>query len=272
MINNSQFIPVLTTEAGRCLTTANWQDVGVKAAEFDLTSLLMKPGLAVLAALPDLSTYTGWAAPSVLNATMPGSNRDGGYTIRSEYDGSRTHYTVDDILNLISQLRPQMVIMPHGSRQVWRSLSDSIMPFFFVDDLPEQADRPYGVYFYYDTTMSILSLVQAVQKYQDMPCYVGGELSLPLMNELAEYGVQFLSSDVPAREACQGVVYYKDVTFSLKHDDQTTNFDVIDDQCHCPTCVQKLSCAYLHHLLEHTPLLCQRFLIQHNIYRCLDSL
>lgn len=271
MINNSQFIPVLTTEAGCCLTMANWQEVGVKTTAFDLTSLLMKPGFALLSTLPDLTTYTGSAGRVVLNATMPEANKDGGYTLRSEYDGSRTHYSQDDILNLISQLKPEMVIMPHGSRQLWRSLPDSMMPFFFVDDLPDQADRPYGVYFYYDTTISISSLIQVIQKYQDIPCYVGGELSLTLMNELAEHGVQFLSSDIPARDACRGMVYYKDVVFSLMDDDQTTNFNVIDDQCRCPTCVQNMSRAYLHHLLEHTPLLCQRFLIQHNIYRCLNS-
>ena len=35
--------------------------------------------------------------------------------------------------------------------------------------------------------------------------------------------------------------------------------------CVCPTCQQGFTKAYLHHLLQNTPLLAQRFLIAHNI-------
>ncbi len=264
----SCFIPVFTSEAGRCLTVANWQELGVSMAAYDLTSLLMKPGLEFLSTLPDLTTYTGWKGSVVLNATMPEIDREGGYTLRSEYDGSRRRYTPDDIVMLITQLKPQWVILPEGMQNAWQSLPETILPFFAPADLPQYADKPYGVYFLYDAATPMSSLVEKIQTFQtdkNIPCYVGGELSVPLMQELASLGVEYLASDVPAQDACQGKLYCQEGIVLLKDDTQRLDFSVIDEQCDCPTCKQQLTRAYLHHLLEHTPLLCQRFLIQHNV-------
>lgn len=47
---------------------------------------------------------------------------------------------------------------------------------------------------------------------------------------------------------------------------------VIDENCQCPTCAQGLTQAYLQHLFFNTPLLCYRFLIQHNAYFYLNTL
>lgn len=44
-----------------------------------------------------------------------------------------------------------------------------------------------------------------------------------------------------------------------------TDNQVLRPGCDCETCQAFLSRAYLHHLLEHTPLLAQRFLIVHNV-------
>ena len=261
----SRFIPVLTTEAGRCLTVENWQEAGINMAEFDLTSLLMKPGMELLSALPNLATYTGWTGSVVLNATMPKIDKEGGFTLRSEYDGSRKRYTLDDILRLVAQLKPQRVLLPEGVNDAWQSLPEYIMPFFAPNDLPKQANRSYGVYFFYDAATVFSSLVDQIKTYIGIPCYVGGELSLALMQKLADLSVQYISSDIPARDACQGMVYGQNGVMSLTDDAQRLDFSVIDEQCYCPTCEQQLTRAYLHHLLEHTPLLCQRFLIQHNV-------
>jgi len=261
---STHFIPILTTNAGRCLTAANWQDVGINIAAFNLSELLMKPGFELLSTIPDLASYVGWQGDVVLNATMPKIDKDGGYTIRSEYDGSRRRYTLDEIIALITQLKPQLLLLPDGIQDAWQTLPYSIFPFFAVNDLPVQADRPYGVYFFYDATMSLTTFIEQTQKYEGIPRYVSGELSPPVMKELARYGIQYLSSDNPARDALQGIVYCQNGIISLKDDAFRLDFNVIDASCQCPTCTQKLTRAYLHHLLEHTPLLCQRFLIQHN--------
>ena len=262
---DTYFIPTLTTEAGRCLTVENWQDVGISMAAYDLTALLMKPGFELLSALPDLATYVGWQGDVVLNATLPDISKDEVYTLRSEYDGSRSRYSQADILMLIGQLKPQMVILPDGI-DGWQSLSDTILPLFSPANLPKQAERSFGVYFSYDATASFSTLKQRIQRCEGLPCYVGGELTLALMQELADLGVQYLSSDVPARDASEGWVYSQGEVISLTDNAYRMDFSVIDEQCPCPTCKQQLTRAYLHHLLAHTPLLCQRFLIQHNVY------
>lgn len=261
----SHFIPHLTTEAGRCLTVANWQEVGVNRAAYDLTSLLMKPGFDLLSTLPDLGAYSGWTGKVVLNASMPEIDREGGYTLRSEYDGSRKRYTSDDILMLIVQLKPQMVLLPEGIQPDPRSFPETIMPFFAPGNLPTHFARDYGVYFLYDIATPFASLVKQIQKYPSFPLYAGGDLSVAMMQELADLGVQYIASDVPARDACLGKLYCQEGVISLTNEEHRLDFSVIDEQCTCPTCKQKFTRAYLHHLLEHTPLLCQRFLIQHNV-------
>ena len=55
-----QFIPVLTSEAGLCLTAANWQEVKVNSIAYYLDDLLLKPGYALLKKIPDLSRYLAW--------------------------------------------------------------------------------------------------------------------------------------------------------------------------------------------------------------------
>lgn len=269
LMKESRFIPILTTEAGRCLTLANWQDVGTKIVAYDLAALLMKPGFELLNSLPDLATYTGWQDGVVLNASVPEIDREGGYTLRSEYDGSRRRYSLIDILILIAQLKPQLAIMPQGIHQhdklAWKILPDTVLPFFQPGELPESTERPYGVYFNYDARTSLTTLIQRIHTYEGIPCYVTGELSISVMQELARLGVHYLASDIPARDAYQGRVYGANGIVSLTEGAQRLNFDVIDEQCHCPVCKQALTRAYLHHLYEHTPLLCQRFLIQHNV-------
>lgn len=268
-------IPVVTTEAGSCITGANWQEAGVRAASFYLTALLMKPGFAFLKTLPDLATYVGWHDTLVLNASLLKMAADGRYTLRSDYDGGRSHYSVEDILTLIASLQPTIAILPQGMSQKnethWESLPEAIFPFFPAIDLPDCSEtaRPYGVYLAYDKASSSPSeLLQQLDKYNDIPCYVAGDLSLPLMLDLVRKGAKFIESDIPASDACAGNVYSSEGLISLQTNACTMRFEAIDKNCKCPVCSQNFTQAYLHHLLEHTPLLCQRYLVQHNVHYC----
>lgn len=268
--------PVLTTLAGACLTTANWQEAGVSTASFYLASLLMKPGYDFLATLPDLATYVGWHQHLILNASLPTINSDGLYVLRSDYDGSRSTYSTETILALIATLKPSIVILPKGIGQkyetVWQTLPDSIMPFFPVTELPD-TKKSYGVYISYDEKKSSsIELLQQLAQHKEQACYISGHLSLSLMLDLVSNGAQFVESDRPASDGCLGSVYCKDGDISLQDTDFSLQFVTIDEDCHCPTCSQQLTRAYLHHLLQHTPLLCQRLLVQHNVYYCQDIL
>lgn len=272
----SRFIPNLTTNLGRSLTMANWREVGTHTAAFDLTSLLMKPGPELLNQLQGLAAFTGWKGQIALNATMPKINREGECTLRSVYDGSRARYSIDDILMFITKLNPHLVILPSGinqlDKQAWLSLPETILPFFYPDDLPvSQNLRPHGIYLHYDIKTPFENVLMLIDKYNDLPCYVNGDLNLSRMKMLADKDVDYIESDFPVQDACLGNVYVENQSISLSNAVKAVTFSVIDEACICPTCKQNLTQAYLCHLLEHTPLLAQRFLIQHNIQYCHSS-
>lgn len=277
--DNLGIIPVLTTPAGSCVTEANWHEAGVRAVSFYLTALLMKPGLDFLKTLPNLATYVGWQGTSILNSSLLSIATDGRYALRSDYDGARSHYSVEDILTLIANLQPNIVILPEGmlqkSEKTWEALPDTLFPFVPVIDLAKCSDsvRPYGVYISYDESATSPSvLLQQIERYKDIPCYIAGDLNLPLMLDLVKKGIKFIESDIPASDACMGNVYSNNGLISLPTNDCVMQFEVIDKNCKCPVCNQNFTQAYLHHLLEHTPLLCQRYLVQHNVHYCQTAL
>lgn len=263
-------IPLITSEAGQCLTMANWQEAGIQTVSCHLVDLLMKPGFDGLCAVPDLASYVGWSDSIVLNASMPNPLREGSYEIRSKYDGHRARYTIEDILTLISHLNPNYVALPEGLHQqhhtVWKLLPDVKTLFFSPDDIPDKIDnRSYGVYFYYDGQMPVSECLETIKRYRDLPCYVFGDLNSEVLSVLAGEGVEYLESDRPASDAFEGVLYHEEGLIFITAPSEARNFDPIHKQCPCATCRQGFSRAYLHHLFNHTPLLCQRLLIQHNV-------
>ncbi len=270
--NNLTMVPVLTTPAGCCLTGENWQATGIKTASFYLSALLMKPGFENLKTLSNLATYVGWQDKLVLNAALSKRDSEGRYLLRSEYDGSRSAYTLQDILMLLTRLEPDVVLLPEGvsdnSSIHWQALPEKIFLFLSIADLPKIDDntRPYGVYIDYDAMGSFSELLDALNRYRGIPCYIMGSLSLSLMRSLCDEGVRYVESNIPASDGCVGDVYHSQGIISLKSCDHAHQFEVIDSTCQCPVCQQKLTRAYLHHLLEHTPLLAQRYLVQHNMY------
>lgn len=258
---NSKMIPIMTTQAGSCLTVANWKAAGVGTASFYLTALLMKPGFEFLKKRPGLASYVGWHETLVLNASTLHQTSDGRYSLRSEYDGSQLYYTTEDIISLITTLKPNMVILPQGISQHWLALPTTIFPFLPMTDLPMDAiTKPHGVY--------ISSPKDVSFEDYNVPCYMSNVSSLAMMKDLIKKGVNFVESNAPANDAYNGDVYTSKGLISLTSASTALNFDVIDKNCTCPVCHEKLTQAYLHHLLQHTPLLCQRYLVQHNLHYC----
>lgn len=74
-------------------------------------------------------------------------------------------------------------------------------------------------------------------------------------------------SNNPAEDALKGIMYTQNEHISLLDDSERTVFEVLDKDCQCPTCQQGFTRAYLYHLYTQTPLLCQRLLIQHNVFQ-----
>lgn len=261
------FIPVVTSEAGLCLTADNWQEAKVTTVSYSLEFLLCKPGLDLLKKISDLPHYLGWTGTIVLNAMSLVANREGIYTIKSPYDGSKIKLTSFELIELINHLKPDAVILPknivQNCPQIWDMWNDSVTPFIHVDDLQYQdVARAHGVYFNHFSE----SVLEQLSRWAHLPRYVTGNYDALLIQKLRAQGIEFIETDEPAHAALNGRVYSQEGNVDLKDKITEMQFEVIDPVCVCPTCSQKFTKAYLHHLLQHTPLLCQRLLIQHNIF------
>lgn len=269
------FIPIMTSEAGLCLTAVNWQEVKTTSIVLYLDSLLLKPGYDLLKKIPDLSQYMGWSGATILNAAQLLANKEGIFTLTSPYDGSKLKLTCAQLIEIILHIKPNAVILPQkivqAFPQIWDNWNESITPIIAVDDLLKQElHRAHGVYFHWNNALSKDTFLEQLKKWSHLPRYVAGHLSLEFMAHLKDEGIEFLESNEPAAAGMHGKVFSQKGIVDLTEDSTAMQFETIDSECTCPTCSQQLTKAYLHHLFLHTPLLCQRFLIQHNVYYALS--
>lgn len=258
------YIPVGTSEAGLCLTAENWQEAKVNTLSFSLEFLLYKPGIALLKNIPSLSKYLGWSGAIILNASSLKANREGTYLLKSPFDGSKTKVTAVELVELIQHLNPNAVILPkkilQDCPQIWTILNESIMPFFNEEELNQyQPTQEHGIYFN-EANESLLT------KWAHLPRYVMGNFNAESIHHLRAQGVEFIETDEPVNAGFHGKVYSQEGEIDLTSKATEMQFEIIDSVCTCPVCNQQFTKAYLHHLIEHTPLLCQRFLIQHNVF------
>lgn len=261
------FIPLLTTNAGLCLTLANWQEVEVSTASYSLEHLLYKPGLELLKKIENPKAYLACPGDMVLNATSLMANREGYFILKSPYDGSKIKCFLMDVIELIHHLKPNAVILPKNILEdvpeIWTHWHDSIMPFLHPEDLKNQPiEKDYGVYFNAVDQVDWNQLEQWAHK----PRYLMGQFEPELIHSLSTKGIEWVETDEPAQAALQGLVYTQTGSINLANSETSLQFEPIEEHCACPTCAQGFTKAYLHHLFHHTPLLCQRLLIQHNLY------
>lgn len=264
----SGFVPVLSSQAGSCLTMHNWQAAQVKTVAFHLADLLMKPGLAVLNRLTSMHDYCGWPGTLVLNGMSLMPNREDIYCVRSTYDGGMVRLDVPTLFALVTQLKPDIIILPPGSaryfQQYWQYLPEKITAYFSHQDdfsgLNEQCGR------YFDADSSTLLNDFLANDTMDKPLYIKSNHDVWQYKMLLNHTNCLIESDSPAKDGMTGFTYSKNGRENILDLAMRDKHQPIDSNCHCPTCTQQLTCAYLHHLLQHTPLLAQRFLIQHNAF------
>lgn len=271
------YIPVLTSDAGSCLTAANWQEVNVNTVVYYLDTLLLKPGVQLLKQLQNFPEYMGWSGSIILNASRLSANKEGIFTLTSPYDGSKIKLSYSELFEIIQNLKPDAVILPKNTLRdfpkCWSFLHQATMPFIAVEDLMKQeCHQSHGVYFNFIEANSNQELLKQVSLWSHLPRYVAGNIDIDLMYDLRVEGVKYIESDKPAQDAFQGQVYSDTSILDIRNEQTQMQFDLIEPKCHCPTCSQRLTKAYLHHLFLHTPLLCQRFLIQHNVFQAQKSL
>jgi queuine tRNA-ribosyltransferase len=128
----------------------------------------------------------------------------------------------------------------------------------------EQLKKPYGLHF---SSIEEIKPFQQWAGHEEKPLfYYTGDVDLSVIDQLSEIGIDFVESNKPANDGYHGRVYCSQGVFSIQQKALEMQFAAIDEHCDCPTCRQHFTRAYLHHLFDHTPLLCQRYLIQHNVH------
>ncbi len=258
------YVPLLSTQPGSCLTAQNWKDASVSAIAYSLQQLLFKPKAEVLRQCPNLSSFLGWSGVVILDARMPVAFRDGHFMLQSPYDGSKSTITAQQLIDLIGHLAADYVIFPSGIQKlvpdIWQQLPEGICPIISTEDRESfPATRKFVIQLNPEQ-------IKSREEYSQYPFITTGISDVISDDKAVQREALFFLSDNPLSDACQGVVYTSKGKVDLKQKESSEQFEVIDSHCTCPVCKQSLTRAYLHHLLEHTPLLCHRFLIQHNVY------
>jgi len=69
----------------------------------------------------------------------------------------------------------------------------------------------------------------------------------------------------PAQDAFAGICYNQSTKMNLLAPQYEQDFYLLAENCDCESCMQGVTRSYLHHLLLHTPLLAQRYLVMHNV-------
>lgn len=231
-------IPRFTTAAGSSLTMANWSELGIENGSFCLASLCIRPGPQVLMSFKHLRHYCAWPGKIILNllALLAAETSSGYFKLRSPYDGSYLTISKKEVMQLLEHLQPDYVVFPdsqwlsefsQGSVANWQSIvvGKNQLFFYWIDDC-----------------------------------------SQPIPNFLQDTsGVIWLETDRPAKDALNGIGYQAAEKINILDTIYSEDFTSLAAGCVCPTCQQGFTKAYLHHLLQNTPLLAQRFLIAHNI-------
>ena len=74
-------------------------------------------------------------------------------------------------------------------------------------------------------------------------------------------------SNLTAQDGFLGYCYQDNHKINLLDKEYEQNYDLLTADCACESCEQGVTLSYLHHLIQHTPLLAQRYLVIHNIWQ-----
>ncbi|HRD70001.1 MAG TPA: queuine tRNA-ribosyltransferase [Legionella sp.] len=271
MLNKKlQYVPVLSSEAGLCLTPTNWEEVNTTVVTSYLDNLLIKPGFECLQQISDLKSYLNWSGELILNATRLKANKEGLFSLTSPFDGSKTKYSMLQLLEIINSLKVDKVLLPANIIKedgiFWNHFNTHSMPFFSIDDfVAPDTQKSYGLYAQLKSLNESPLSLEKLEKWAHVPRYLIGDFDPKQFRNFSSF--DYLESNIPANKAIKGIVYGEKGEIDVTDEAMQFQFEIIISDCGCPTCTQKFTKAYLHHLYLHTPLLCHRLLIQHNVYQ-----
>lgn len=234
----SMILPVVSSVLGSALTADDWKRIGIKAVSLYLEALLVRPGLETLKTLSSMGAYIGWNdQPILLNASNL-VEKAGTYTIRSPFDGSRLTYSEAVLLDVVEHLKPTYLLLP--SVKWYAPLAHTEIQLFVpFHESSQIQDERVGHWTRENEQTILFSDKKNIWK----------------------------ETEKPMLDALNGVVYGQNkMVFDVRKSEMATVFRSLAEQCACEACQTGLTIAYFHHLFEHTPGLCQRFLTQHNFY------
>lgn len=228
----THYVPIVTSAAGSTLTSRNLQDLEIEYICVELSHLLMKPGFDILKSFTSLRRFFGWSNGLILNSALNWHSKTQTFCVKSSYDGRKITLNITEYIELLLLLKPDFVILPNTTNAVKHHLLNALVKHVTVLELQQ------------DT----LNANHLSVTYHD------GKSN------------QYLISDHEATMGLDGHVYQQDAVINLYDKQYQLAFEIIEQSCNCSSCQQQLTLAYFHHLISHTPLLCQRLLIMHNIW------
>lgn len=233
MTNALRLVPVVSSNAGACLTMAGFKAAGIEAISWRLQDLLTKPGLVFLHKIKSLQSFCGWQGRLVLNARLEK------LTWRSPYDGGLIQITERQISDLIQHL--------------------AVDTLLFHQDSIETS-------LYFDEKGSFEDFLNLARNQSQPGGWLSGNFNSMQLKALLGSTQHQIETDSPAAAAMEGTVYTEEGDVRLKDEKMKDAHSQLAKGCGCRVCQQGFTRAYFHHLLEHCPLPCHRFLIEHNLY------
>lgn len=248
MNKNNYIEPVFEDNVSSCLTNQDLLSAGVTNISLNLRNLLIRPGKDFLKTIPSFRNFFAWQNAVILNCASLEPNTQNTFNLVSEVDGSKFKFSVDEILELIDTFDVDMVIYPQSYFN-GKAKPKKELKLFIQKNTDKDAD-----------------VLNFIQQNADLSMYIVGYFSLNLLVKFRQYSSLFIENYKPARDGYNGVFYRDMQDNSILESRRELDFSLLDNNCNCYTCSSGYTCAYLHHLLQNTPLLAQRLLILHNVF------
>lgn len=221
----------INTIEGASLSEHDYALAGVDGLVYSCARLLMRPGKACLQQLRHWRSHSAWSKPIVLDMTCLPTVAER-LKIRSDYDGSTSEYTLSEMVDFIRSLAPDYVLCTED----WKAalLASSL------------AIKPCQTAVHMDTSAETFLLGNQTHQAMSAPDTL-------------------VVSNAAVSDACKGFFYTADAKIALLDTRCREDFQALAEGCRCETCQQGATRAYLHHLYQHTPLLCHRLIAIHNL-------
>lgn len=269
-------VPVLTDIAGMYLSIQDWEMLNINIASFNLSQLLIKPGLAHLSHTPSLAEYASWQGLCVLNTHFPPTIKslyqDKTYYFKSPFDGARMQMGESMVVDAIKQLQPDICLSLDSN---WH-LEGASGLFVPSNVSAEQMPMTSGIVFQFDPIDVFKTQLDELMQHQkarpDLVHYVMGDFDMHQVLLLLISGADLVETSRLAQDAIDGILYTQSGSINLIDSHYETDFQPVDDDCPCHTC-KNFTRAYMHHLHKQTPLLSKRLQIVHNLHytRCMTE-